>query len=145
MGFESFPFWFFLATATVASLAFVSIMVWVESRRKEQAESRRLEFRSRLIETDKITAESLASLVRYEHDLKLRQSREKLLITAFVILGTGVGTCMGLQLAGGWVWMLGLIPASIGVFMLAYGFLFAANPSPSEPPLGWSAELNQGA
>ncbi len=143
MGFENLTFWLFLATVTVASLTFVTIVVWAENRRKERQEYYRFEFRKRLVEAGKMDAASFASLVRYEHELRLRQGREKLLVAAFVIFGTGAGTCIGLQFIGGSVWMVGLIPVCIGLSMLAYGFLFAAKPNPGPPPLGWSPEPSE--
>ncbi len=140
MGFDMVTFWLFLAATVVASLTFVSIIVWAENRRKERQEFYRFEFRKRLVDAGKMDAGSLASLMRYEHELRLQQGRQKLLVAAFVILGVGVGICVGLQFIGGSFWRLGLIPASIGLSMLAYGVLFAAKTNPGPPPLGWSPE-----
>ncbi len=143
MGSDMLAFWLFLAATVVASLTFVTIVVWAENRRKERREYYRFEFRKRLVETGKMDAGSLASLMRYEHELRLGQGRQKLLVAAFVIFGVGVGICVGLQFIGNSVWMLGLIPACVGLSMLAYGFLFAAKPSPGPPPLGWSPEVDE--
>lgn len=135
--------WLFLAAAVVASLTFITIVVWAENRRKERQEYYRFEFRKRLVEAGKMDAASFASLMRYEHELGLQQGRQKLLVAAFVIAGVGVGTCLGLQFIGDSFWMLGLIPLSIGLCMLAYGLLFAAKPDPGPPPLGGSPEPNE--
>ncbi len=143
MGFENATFWLFLAAVTVASLTFVTIVVWAENRRKERQEFYRFEFRKRLVEAGKIDAASLASLMRYEHELRQQQGRQKLLVAAFVIVGVGVGICAGLQFIGDSVWRLGLIPLSIGLSMLVYGLLFAAKSNPGPPPLGWSPEPDE--
>ncbi len=143
MGFENAAFWLFLAAATVASLTFVTIVVWVGTRLQERQEFYKFEFRKRLVEAGKMDAESFASLVRYEHELGMQQSRQKLLVVALVFVGTGVGTCIGLQFIGGSVWMVGFIPLCIGLCMLAYGTLFAAKPNPGPPPLGWSPEPDE--
>ena len=143
MAFENVAFWLFLASVTVASLTFVAIVVWVSSRFQERKEYYRFEFRKRLVESGKMDAEAFGALMRYEHDLKLRQSREKLLIASFVILGLGVGTCVGLLFLGQGIWMVGLIPASMGFFMLLYGLVVAAKPNPGPAPLGWSPEANE--
>ncbi len=140
MGFDNMTFWLFLAATVVASLTFVTIVVWAANRLQERKEFYRFEFRKRLVEAGKMDAASFASLMGYEHELRLRQGREKLLVAAFVIGGTGVGTCIGLQFIGNSVWMVGFIPLSIGLCLLAYGFLFAAKPNPGPPPLGWSPE-----
>ena len=143
MGFDNVAFWLFLAATTAASLTFVTIVVWAENRRKERKEYYRYEFRRRLVEAGKMDAASFASLMRYEHELRLQQGRQKLLVAAFVILGTGVGICFGLQFIDGSIWKLGLIPVSIGLSMLVYGLLFAAKQNPGPPPLGWSPEPSE--
>ncbi len=143
MGIDMVAFWIFLAAVIVASLTFVTIVVWAENRRKERKEYYRFEFRKRLVEAGKMDATSFASLMRYEHELGLQQGRQKLLVGAFVLLGTGVGTCIGLQFIGNSIWMVGFIPLSIGLCLLAYGFLIAAKPNPGPPPIGWSPEPNE--
>lgn len=143
MGFDNVAFWIFLAATVIASLTFVAIVVWAENRRKERQEYYRFEFRKRLVEAGKMDAASFGSLMQYEHDLRLRQGRQKILVAAFVIFGAGVGLCLGLQFIGGSIWMVGLIPVSIGLCMLASGLLFAAKPNPGPPPLGWSPEPDE--
>lgn len=140
MDFGNIAFWMFLATVTVASLAFVSVLVWVEARRKERQDLSQSKMRRQLIEAGKIDSAALASVVRYEHDLKTRRIRQKLIVAAFIFLGTGVGTCFGLQFVGESIWQLGYIPVGIGLSMLAGGLLFAAKPQLDTPPQGWFAE-----
>ncbi len=143
MGSGNVAFWIFLAAATVATLTFVTIVVWAESRRKERQEFYKFEFRKRLVETGKMDAAAFTSLVQYEHELGLQQVRQKLTVAALVFVGTGVGTCIGLQFISGSVWMVGFIPLSIGLCMLAYGVLFADKLKTGPPPLGWSPEPNE--
>jgi hypothetical protein len=129
-------FWLFLAATIVASLTFVSVIVWAEARRRERQEYYRFEFRKRLVEDGKMDAASFASLMRNEHELGLRQGREKLMVAAFVFVGVGIGACIGLQFIGNSVWKLGFLPISIGLSMLVYGFLFAAKPNPEPDQRG---------
>lgn len=136
-------FWIFLAATVVASLTFVAVIVWAESRRKERQEYYRYEFRKRLVDAGKMDAVSFASLVRYEQELLQQQGREKLLVASFVILGIGVGTCIGLQFISGSIWMVGLIPVCMGLSMLTGGLFFANKSNPGPPPLGWSPEPNE--
>ena len=143
MGFNNVTFWLFLAAATVASLTFIAVVVWAENRRKERQEYYRFEFRKRLVEAGKMDAASFASLMRYEHELRMQQGRQKMLVAAFVIIGSGVGICTGLQFMSGSLWMVGFIPLSLGLSMLAYGVLFAAKPNPGSPPPGWSSEPDE--
>ena len=107
MGLENATFWLFLAATVVASLTFITVVVWAENRLKERQELYRFEFRKRLVEAGKMDAKSLASLMQYEHDLRLQQGRHKTLIAAFVIVGIGVGTCFGLQFIDGSIWSSG--------------------------------------
>ncbi len=143
MSFANAPFWLFLATVCVASLTFVTVIVWAENRRKERKEFYRFEFRKKLVESGKMDASSFASLIQYENDIRLLQARQKLLIGSFVILGTGIGVCFGFQFISGSVWKLGLIPVSIGLSMLVYGLFLAPKTNPGPPPLGASLESDE--
>ncbi len=134
MAFSNVAFWLFLAATTVASLTFVSIIVWAKNRLQERQEFYRFEFRKRLVEDGKMDAAAFASLMRYEHELGLQQVRQKLMVASFVILGTGVGICAGFQFISGDVWKLGLIPVSVGLSMLVFGIFFAAKSNPGLPP-----------
>ncbi|MDA8019796.1 MAG: hypothetical protein MPN21_20335 [Thermoanaerobaculia bacterium] len=138
MGSGGIAFWLFLAAATVAALTFLSVVVWTENRLKERKEFYRYEFRKRLVEAGKMDAASVAGLMRYEYDLRLRQGRQQLLVASFVNLGAGIGLCFGLRFIENSIWMVGLIPVSVGLCLLAYGFLFAEKPNPGLPPVGWS-------
>ncbi|MEM8931327.1 MAG: hypothetical protein AAGE94_09140 [Acidobacteriota bacterium] len=144
MEYSSIGFWLFLAATVVASLTFVAVIVWVEARRKERQEFYRFEFRKRMVDEGKMDATDLTGLMRYEHELRLRQGLEKLRTASVVILGTGIGTCVGLQFVGHSIWMVGLIPVAIGLCMLVYGFFFAAKPDPGTPPLGWGPRTHDG-
>ena len=128
-------FWLFLAVVIVATLTFVSVIVWVEARRKEREEFYRFEFRKRLVEAGTMDADAFASLVRYEQELALRSARQKILVAAAIFLGIGIGACFGLQFISGSIWKLGFIPAGIGVCMLVVGLL-AGKPNLGPPPLG---------
>ena len=66
-------FWLFLATTVVASLTFVAIVVWSENRFKDRQEYYRFELRKRLVEAGKMDTSSIAALMRYEHELRLRK------------------------------------------------------------------------
>ena len=75
MEFGNIAFWLFLAATTVASLTFITIVVWAENRVKERQEFYRFEFRKRLVDAGKMDAGSLAALMRYEHELRMQQVR----------------------------------------------------------------------
>lgn len=143
MGIENMAFWLFLAAAVVAGLTFAAVVIWTENRLDERKEFYRFEFRKRLVEAGKMDAAAFASLMRYEHELKLAQGRQKLLVASFVIIGVGVGICAGLLFISGSVWMLGLIPLSVGLSMLAFACFFADKAKPGPPPLGWTPEAGE--
>ena len=142
MATSNLGFWLFLATSVVAFLTFMTIVVWSENRRKERQEYYRFEFRKRLVDAGKMDAAAVASLVQYEHDLGLRQGREKVRVAGIVIFGVGAGTCLGLSFLDNAIWMLGLIPLGLGLSMLLYGLL-AGRPVAGPPPIGWSAESDE--
>ena len=131
--------WLFLAATVVATMTFISILVWSENRLKDRREFYRFEFRKRLVEAGKLDADSVAALMRYEHELGLRQTRQKLLVAGLIILGVGVGTCFGLGFISKEIWMLGYIPVAVGVSMLI-GYFLVAKPAPEQPPMGWAPE-----
>ena len=143
MGSSNAAFWLFLASTVVASLTFVAVVVWAERRLRERQEYYRFEFRKRLVDAGKMDAAAFANLMRYEHELSLQQGRQKLLVAGFVILGLGVGTCVGLQFIDGSIWKVGLILVSLGLSMLAYGVLFSAKANSGAPPSGWSSEPHE--
>ena len=132
-------FWLFLAATVVASLTFVSVAIWTGTRFQERKEFYRFEFRKRLVDAGKMDAAAFAALMQYEHDLKLQESREKLRVAAFVLLGVGLGMCVGFQFIGDAVWMLGFIPIGLGVFMFLFGIL-TPKVTPGPPPAGWYSE-----
>lgn len=140
MAFGNMMFWLFLTATVVASLAFVSIMIWTSQRVRERQEFYRFEFRKRLVEDGKMDAAAFAALMRYEHELAQQKGRQKLLITAFVFLGIGAGTCAGLMFLHNNVWMVGLIPTVMGLSMAFYGLVFAPNPDLGTPPVGVSPQ-----
>ncbi len=136
-------FWLFLTATVVASLAFVSIMIWTSQRVQERQMFYRFEFRKRLVEDGKMDAAAFAALMRYEHELSQQKGRQRLLVTAFVFIGIGAGTCAGLMFLNNSVWMVGLIPTVMGLFMAFYGLVFAPNPDLGTPPIGASPQPGQ--
>ncbi len=138
---SNIAFWLFLAVCVVASLTFITIVVWAENRRKEREEFYRFEFRKRLVEAGKMDASTVAALAKYEHDLQLRQGREKLAVGGIVTLGVGAGSCLGLSFLSSSVWMLGLLPLTLGLCMLGYALL-VGKPSLDPPPAGWSPDTS---
>ncbi|MEM7582596.1 MAG: hypothetical protein AAF560_04390 [Acidobacteriota bacterium] len=143
MDFGNVAFWLFLAATVVATLTFVSIIVWAEKRLKERQEFYKFEFRKKMVEAGKMDAGSLASLAQYEHELSQQQVRQKVLVAGLVIFGTGLGICLGFQFLSGEIWKLGYIPLCVGGCMLAYGLLVAGKSNPGPPPLGWSPETRE--
>lgn len=138
MGLGDTVFWLFLAAVVVGSLTFVTVLVWATKRFEERQEFYRFEFRKRLVDSGEMDAAAFASLVQYEHEAGLQQSRQKLLVAAFIFVGIGFGTCVGLSFLDGAVWRLGLIPLSMGLCMLFGGLLFIDKTNPGPPPVGVS-------
>lgn len=130
-------FWIFLAATVVATMTFVSVVVWAEKRLEERKEYYRFEFRKRMVEEGKLDGEGVARLMRYENEIGQQQSRAKILVAGFIFTGVGIGLCFGLRFIEGLLWMIGYLPIAIGLSLLAYGLLVAAKPKPGEPPAGW--------
>lgn len=113
--------------ASVAFFAFLAVGVWADARRRERESYYRYEFRKRLVEAGKLDADDVKELVQFEADARAAAGRRALLVGGVLFASVGVGLVFGLRfLDGDPVWMVGYIPLSIGVGMLALGALSPA-------------------
>jgi hypothetical protein len=114
--------------AIVATFTFVTVIHWVDSQRKEREAFYRAETIRRVTEASGEGAKAAVELMRENERLKRAKAREGLKIGGLINLCVGVGVMIFLHelLAGTAIYLSGVIPALIGVAMLAYVFLLAA-------------------
>ncbi len=118
--------------ALVATFTLISIGVWVGSRKEEREAFYRADLLKKIAESPAESARQVIELMRDEERREeldaARQQVEGLRLGGFVLLAVGLGLGVMLELLSPSqnLWSVGLIPALIGVALLAYLFFFVA-------------------
>ena len=111
----------------VMLFSFLSVAVWVGSRRKERDAFYKSETLRRITEAGGEGAKAAIELMREDERLKEIKRREGLKIGGVINVALGIGAMIFLHaLLGGSVYLSGLIPGLIGVAMLVYVYALAA-------------------
>jgi hypothetical protein len=107
--------------------AFVSVLHWIDSQRKERDAFYKAETIRRVTEASGEGAKAALELMKADERLKRTKAREGLKIGGLINIGAGVGVMIFLHelLPGTAIYLSGSIPALIGVGFLAYVFLLA--------------------
>jgi hypothetical protein len=108
--------------------AFVSVLHWIDSQRKERDAFYKAETVRRVTEASGDGAKAALELMKADERLKRLKAREGLKIGGLINIGVGVGVMIFLHelLPGTAIYLSGSIPALIGVGFLAYVFILAA-------------------
>lgn len=118
--------------ALVATFTLISIGVWVGSRKEEREAFYRADLLKKIAESPAESARQVIELMREEdrqEELRAaRQQADGLRLGGFVLLAVGLGLGLMLELLSPahQMWSVGLIPALIGVALLAYLFFFVS-------------------
>lgn len=128
-----FGLWMFLSVGAVAMFAvFVPLVVFFENRRKEREAFYRAETLRRVAEAPGDSAKAALELLREEERLKAVKQLEGMKIGGLVNLAVGVALLIFLRFmigsGPGSPYLCGLIPAFIGVALLAYALFLAPHP-----------------
>ena len=114
----------------VSLFTFLVFSVWFGTRQKEREAFYKSETLRRITESSGEGAKAAIDLLREEERLKRIKAREGVKIGGVVCIGAGVGlTALLLTLEGarpGSPYMVGLIPALVGVALLVYVYKLAA-------------------
>src|ERR1700722_10908431 len=107
--------------------AFVSVLHWIDSQRKERDAFYKAETIRRVTEASGEGAKAALELIKADEGLKRTKAREGLKIGGLINIGAGVGVMIFLHelLPGTAIYLSGSIPALIGVGLLVYVFLLA--------------------
>ena len=121
-------FWIFLAVSSVAMFAFIPIVSWIDSRRKEREAYYRAETLRRVAESSGEASKATLELLWEENRLKQQHTREGLKIAGLINVAVGFALIPFLKMLipGAAVFLCGLIPLMIGVAMLVYVYVLAA-------------------
>jgi len=114
----------FLAAASVALFAFLSIAAFAGTQAQERKERDRFALLKSLAEQPTESAQKVIDLLReQEEQARLKKEREEhrgFLLGGLVLMAVGTGlSIMLLALTRGGTWTVGLIPLLIGVVVLS--------------------------
>jgi hypothetical protein len=122
----------FLGIGSIALFSFLAVASWSDSRRREREAYYRSEAIKKVAELQSTGgANSALELLREEDRLEKQRRREGQKLGGLVTLGVGIGIMVFLRGITGAnhdpepVYLAGLIPALIGVALLAYAYLLA--------------------
>lgn len=126
--FGSFGLWAFLSVSAVALFGvFLPFTTYIESRRKEREAFYKADSLRRVSEASGDAAKASIEYLREQSRLMRIQTIEGLKIGGLILTAVGIGVVALLwQLAGHDVAVCGVIPALIGLAMLAYVYFLAA-------------------
>jgi len=116
----------FLAAASVALFAFLSIAAFAGTRAQERKERDRFALLKSLAEQPTESAQKVIDLLReQEEQARVKKEREEqrgFLIGGLILVAAGVGVLiMFLALAKDGLWTVGLIPVLVGVVLTSIG------------------------
>jgi hypothetical protein len=124
--------WIFLSIGAIALfVVFIPTVSWIDGRRKEREAFYRAETFRRLTESSAEGAKAAIDLLREQDRQQLIKSREGMKISGLICIGVGVALVPVLRAANNPSYLVGLIPAFVGVANLVYVFFLAA---PLEQP-----------
>jgi len=118
----------------IAGIAFVTIVVWLDTRRKERETVHRAELLRKIAETQGDGADKVLDMIReQEYQAQVRR-REGIKLGGLITLaaGIGLGVFLGLIERHDQVWAVGLIPVLVGAAMMIYVILLSPKPSREE-------------
>jgi Domain of unknown function (DUF6249) len=119
----SAAFWLMIAVLGTALFAFISVVVWIESRQKERETHYRDEMSRRIAEAG--DSGPILEYVRENAQADAAQVRMKARVAGLINMAVGVGLMIFLNalVAGAPVYLVGLIPLLIGVVLLIFSEL----------------------
>ena len=112
----------------VVVFAFVIVIHWVDSQRKERDAFYKADTLRRVSEASGEGAKAALELMQEDERLKRIHAREGMKIAGLINIGVGIGLLIFLHalLAGTAIYLCGLIPGLIGVGFLIYVYFLSA-------------------
>ena len=124
-----FPLFLFLAVASLALFTFLAVAVFAENRSKERVSYYKSETLKKLAESPPESAQKVVELLREDERIKRLRMLEGLKLGGLITFGVGLGLSIFLYFLDAdqpdGVFMVGFIPAFIGLAMLLYATLLA--------------------
>jgi hypothetical protein len=121
--------------AIAGTFAFISVIVYAESKRKEREALYRSEVHRALLEREGGSAEKLLAVIAAEEAGRAAQDRVRMRVRGLVTAVTGAAMLVLSTGGGDWeMWRIGLIPLCAGIGFLLFGLLPGRRTSSSSPP-----------
>ncbi len=123
--------WVFLSIGAVALFAvFLPTVTWIDKQHKEREAFYKAETIRRITEASGEGAKAAMELMREEARLELLKKREGMKVGGLICVGVGVALVIFLRVIAGHEadnpYLVGLIPALVGVALLVYVYAMAA-------------------
>ena len=114
----------------IAVFTFVSIAAWSDNRRKERESYYKHETYKKLAEQPGESGDAVRSLIREEALQEWRRRIDGLRLGGMITFVVGIGVMIFLyaMVDGESVYLVGLIPALIGLVLMLFGFFLAKKP-----------------
>ncbi|HEX4278502.1 MAG TPA: hypothetical protein VHZ74_24270 [Bryobacteraceae bacterium] len=118
--------WLFLSIGAVALFSFLSVMAWVDCRRREREAYYRSETLRKFAEMPGAMPAAVQEFMLEQEGVVQRQTRAAFRVGGLIVAATGIGIMLFLhELGTGPVYMAGVIPLLIGIAILVYFYLLA--------------------
>lgn len=119
----------FLGIGSIALFSFLAVAIWAGERRKEREAYYRSETLKRVVELQGSGSQSAIEVLREEERIAARRSIEGLKLGGLITLAVGVGMMafLGAMMSANHThepaYLVGLIPALIGIAILVYVYI----------------------
>jgi hypothetical protein len=125
--FGSFGMWAFLSVGAVSLFAvFIPLVTYIDSRRKEREAFYKAETFRRLVESSGEGAKAALDYLREEDRVRRVKAREGMKIAGLICVGVGAAMVILLRSQHDESFLVGLIPAAVGLALLSYVFFLSA-------------------
>jgi lipopolysaccharide export LptBFGC system permease protein LptF len=126
---QPLPLFLFLSVASIALFSFVSVAVWSQERRREREAYYKNETLKKIAESQGSGSTTAIEFLREQEKIASRRQREGLKLGGLVTIAVGVAMMIFLKAINRNnpepAYLVGLIPALIGIALLAYAYLLA--------------------
>jgi Flp pilus assembly protein TadB len=123
---EAVPIFFFLSVGSVALFSFLAVATWADARQKERKAFYEAEALKKIAETQGSGSNSALEFLREQEKFARARRQEGMKLGGLINLAIGVALVifLGAVTHGKPAFLVGLVPAFVGVALLVYTFVF---------------------
>jgi Flp pilus assembly protein TadB len=111
----------------IAGIAFVTIAVWLDTRRREREFLHRNELYKKIAETQGDAAQQVLEMIKQQEEEAQIRRREGMKLGGLIILAAGIGLMIFLFMYDRFrpLWAVGLMPIFVGAAIAVYALFLA--------------------